>query len=108
LLQQSEFFVQARWLKGMQQFPYIPQYVVQHCLVSWPRCVHRPPIGVQVDCSVIGRAIDAKAPTVSITSTAKFLKMRKRDIVFLLVKRSVIWTFVLFTSAQPLQMLWSP
>ena len=57
---------------------------MQHCAVP-PYVVQKPPIGWQDDCAAIGRWAKLRPPTVSITITAKFLKIRKRDMDFLLL-----------------------
>lgn len=66
---------QHRWAK---------QILLQH----WRRELHACPRGWQDDCAATGRALKLIKPTVSITNTARFLKILKRDIAFLLL---ILW-----------------
>ena len=54
-------------------------------LQHWLEDVQPAPRGRQVDCAATGRGFRLSAATVRITNTAKFLKIRKRVIAFLLL-----------------------
>lgn len=71
---------QHRWTYGEHQW-------LQHWAFQ-PYCVQAVPSGRHDDCAATGRGLKLRKPTVSITKTARFLKIRKRDIAFLLL---IIW-----------------
>jgi hypothetical protein len=79
-LQQSVDFLHTMLCIGKQhRRAYRPHQRLQH----WALDVHQSPRGLQDDCAATGRVL--RTPTVSITNTARFLKIRKRDIAFLLL-----------------------
>jgi len=77
--------VQAMPLSGLlQHLCHLPHKPLQH-LASLIHPVQKAPRGVQDDCAATGRGFKLRTATVSISNTAKFLKIRKRDIAFLLL-----------------------
>ena len=78
-LQHSAFVVQYSPENTLsQQVPCRPHQPLQH----WERPLQKAPSGAQVDCATTGRDIKLKPPAARITNTAKFLKIRNRDILF--------------------------
>jgi len=82
--------VQAMPLSGLlQHLCHLPHKPLQH-LASLIHPVQKAPRGVQDDCAATGRGFKLRTATVSITNTAKFLKIRKRDIALLLLTVSLL------------------